>query len=101
MNPDQINKRLDVMCAGLQVQVDLMAVVVTQLAEISASVQVALATQREMLAKQGVSKDETARCQEAARAIALVTALELVKPHLESLGQTKKDFGDSQQAEKN
>jgi outer membrane PBP1 activator LpoA protein len=101
VNPDEIKAKLDELLAAIETHADLLALIITRMAHTEAKIEVLLENQREILLRAGEDKEKTKHREDAVYAVAAKHAAELLKPHLESLGQTHKDFGDSQQAQQN
>jgi hypothetical protein len=88
MSPEELEAKILELSTLTQVHTELLLSLVNQSLETNAQLEAALAAQREILFKMGISKEETAKRQSFAHNAALVVAYEKLKPLFEKIGQT-------------
>lgn len=87
MNQSDLIKKVEELFESTAIHAELLATITTQLADITAAVETALSTEREILSKLGMNKDEIRKRQDAARANALDVAHKSLESNLKLLGK--------------
>jgi hypothetical protein len=101
MTPEELEQKLNALLTASEIQADLLASIMTHLANVQAGLESALSGQREILSKMGVPKEQTAKQHAAAHNAALIVELEQLKPLLERLGKSKEEGGPAPSADRN